>query len=179
MTIPLGNSQRSRLKLQVQSLIFLSWVFVHWKSIFSILTFEQFGVNSICKSASTPRLKSKTIALQYLGQMSSKLAPKTFRSKACFSEFFPPSLVLAVFLISGFYLTIWPLKLSEQHEPGNHIKNQRLKPLRNSMNVSRTKFDALHFPNASNSHLLAAISHACAARETTMTNLLIYTCYEF
>ena len=46
------------------------------------------------------------------------------------------------------------------------------------MNVSRTKFDALHFPNASNSHLLAAISHARAARETTLTTLLIYTCYE-
>ena len=96
--------------------------FVQWKSIFSILTFEQFGVNSICKSASTPRLKSKTIALQYLGQISSKLAPKPFVRKLVSPEFFPPSLVLVVFLISGFYLTIWPLKLSGQYEPGNHIK---------------------------------------------------------
>ena len=45
--------------------------------------FEQFGVNKllICKSASTLRLKSKTIALQYVG------TTKTLRSRSCFSEF--------------------------------------------------------------------------------------------
>ena len=35
---------------------------------------------------------------------------------------------------------IWPLELSEHYEPGNHSKNKRLKPLRNSVNVSRAKF---------------------------------------
>ena len=45
--------------------------------------FEQFGVNKllICKSASILWLKSKTIALQHLGET------KTARSRACFSEF--------------------------------------------------------------------------------------------
>ena len=42
-------------------------------------------------------------------------------------------------------LCIWPLELSEHYEPGNHSKNQRLKPLRNSLNVSRTKFDVRDF----------------------------------
>ena len=55
MTIPSGNSQRSRLNLQVQSHPSLGSFFVHWKSIFFLPMFEQFEVNSICKSASTPR----------------------------------------------------------------------------------------------------------------------------
>ena len=121
--------------------------FVHWKSIFFLPTFKEFGVNSIYKYASTTRLKSKTFALQYLGQKSSKLSPKPLQcSKAYFFEFSSPFLVVAIFLISGFYLTIkklciWPLELSEHYELGNHSKNQRLKPLRNSLNVSRAKFN--------------------------------------
>ena len=55
MTIPSGNSQRSRLNLQVQSHPSLVIFFVHWKSIFFLPMFKQFEVNSICKSASTPR----------------------------------------------------------------------------------------------------------------------------
>ena len=35
-------------------------------------------------------------------------------------------------------LCIWPLKLSKHYEPGNHSKNQRLRPLQNSLNVSCT-----------------------------------------
>ena len=50
--------------------------FVHRKSIFFLPTFNEFGVNSIYKYASTTRLKSKAFALQYLGQKSSKLSPK-------------------------------------------------------------------------------------------------------
>ena len=42
-------------------------------------------------------------------------------------------------------LCIWPLELSEHYEPGNHSKNQRLQPLRNSLNVSRAKFDVRDF----------------------------------
>ena len=42
-------------------------------------------------------------------------------------------------------LCIWPLELSEHYEPGNHSKNQRLKPLRNSLRVSRAKFDGRDF----------------------------------
>ena len=81
--------------------------FVHWKSIFFLPTFREFGVNSIYKYASTTRLKSKTFALQYLGQKSSKLSPKPLQcSKAYFFEFSSPFLVVAIFLISGFYLTI-------------------------------------------------------------------------
>ena len=50
--------------------------FVHRKSIFFLPTFNEFGVNSIYKYGSSTRLKSKSFALQYLGQKSSKLSPK-------------------------------------------------------------------------------------------------------
>ena len=42
-------------------------------------------------------------------------------------------------------LCIWPLELSEHYEPRNHSKNQRLKPLRNNLNVSHAKFDVRDF----------------------------------
>ena len=42
-------------------------------------------------------------------------------------------------------LCIWPLELSEHYEPRNHSKNQRLKPLRNNLNVSRARFDVRDF----------------------------------
>ena len=43
-------------------------------------------------------------------------------------------------------LCIWPIELSERYyERGNHCKNQRLKPLRNSLNVRRAKFDERDF----------------------------------
>ena len=75
--------------------------FVHWKrkSIFFLPTFKEFGVNSSYKYASTTRLKSKTFALRYLGQKSSKLSQKPLVLKLI-------RLVVAIFLISGFYLTI-------------------------------------------------------------------------
>ena len=73
--------------------------FVHWKSIFFLPTFKEFGVNSSYKYASTTRLKSKTFALWYLGQKSSKLSQKPLVLKLI-------RLVVAIFLISGFYLTI-------------------------------------------------------------------------
>ena len=123
MTIPLGNSQRLRLNLQVQSLIF-----VHWKSIFFLPTFEEFGVT---------RLKSKTFAVQYLGQKSSKLSPKPLVRKfisLSFRRHFDHFWLWQIFdqrlLFDYKQLCIWPLELSEQYEPGNHSKNQRLIPLR-------------------------------------------------
>ena len=118
--------------------------FVHWKSIFFLPTFKEFGVNSIYKYASTRRLKSKTFALQYLGQKSSKLSPKPLVRKLILW------VVVAIFgcgnipdqrlLFDHKHLCIWPLELSKHYEPGNHSKNQRLKPLRNSLKVSRAKF---------------------------------------
>ena len=75
-TIPLGNSQRMRLNLQVQSLVSIVIFFVHRKSIFFLPTFKEFGVNSTHKYASTTRRKSKTFAVQYLGEKSSKLSQK-------------------------------------------------------------------------------------------------------
>ena len=44
--------------------------------MFFLPTFKELGVNSIYKYASTTRLKSKTFALQYLGQRSSNLSQK-------------------------------------------------------------------------------------------------------
>ena len=38
-----------------------------------------------------------------------------------------------------------PLELSEHYESRNHSKKQWLKPLRNSLNVSHTKFDVRDF----------------------------------
>ena len=49
--------------------------FVPEKAFF-LPMFKEFGVNSIYKYASITRLKSKTYALQYLSQKSSKLSPK-------------------------------------------------------------------------------------------------------
>ena len=131
--------------------------FVHWKSIFFVPTFKEFGVNSIYKYASTTRLKSKTFALQYLGQKSSKLSPKplvrklislSFHRHLCCGNIFDQRL-----LFDHKQLCIWPLELSEHYEPGNHSKNQRLKPLRNSLNVSRAKFDGRDFWTCSESFL--------------------------
>ena len=80
--------------------------FVHWKSIFFLPTVKEFGVNSIYKHASTTRLKSKTFLLQYLVQESCKLSQKTSCWEAYFFEFWSPFLVVAIFFISGFYLTL-------------------------------------------------------------------------
>ena len=123
--------------------------FVHWKSIFFLPTFKEFGVNSIYKYASTTRLKSKTFALQYLGK----------KYLNCLQKFLFESLFLSLFiaifgcgsifdqrlLFDHKQLCIWPLELSEHHEPGNHSKNQQLKPLRNRLNVRHAKFDGQDF----------------------------------
>ena len=112
--------------------------FVHWKSIFFLLTFKEFGVNSIYKYASTARLKSKTFALQYLGKnhlncLENLLFESLFLSFR--RHFWLGSIFDQRLLFDYKQLCIWPLELSEHYEPGNHSKNQRLKPLRNSLNV--------------------------------------------
>ena len=106
--------------------------FVHWKRIFFLPTFKEFGVNSNYKYASTTRLKSKTFALQYLGQKSPKLSQKPL-----VRNLISLSLAVAIFWSAAKQLCIWTLELSEHYEPGNESKNQRLKPLRKSMHVSR------------------------------------------
>ena len=147
MTVPLGEvAIKSSITKSYLSIVSF---FVHWKSIFFLPTFKEFGVNSIYKYASTTRLKSKTFALQYLGQKSSKLPQKTSCSKAYFWVFVAILGCGSIFdqrlLFDYKQLCIWPLELSEHYEPGYHSKNQRLKPLRNSLNVSRAKFDVRGF----------------------------------
>ena len=150
MTVPQGNSLQTR---QVQSLIFLSWVFLSTEKAYSSLTsFPRLNnlklilfMNTLLLHGLNPRPSLYNIsAKNHLNCL------QTSCSKACFIEFSSPFLVVAIFLISGFYLIIhliciWPLELSEHYEPGNHTKNQRLKPLRNSLNVSRAKFDVRDF----------------------------------
>ena len=103
--------------------------FVHWKSIFFLPNFKEFGVNSTYKYVSTARLKSKTFALQCLGQKSSKLSPNFF-------EFSSPILVVANFWSAAF---IWlkttmyvfdHSKFPNMMSPGIAVKTSgRLKPL--------------------------------------------------
>ena len=143
MTIPLGNSQRLRLNLQVQSLILPSWVY-----------------------SSFPRLKNleliifiNTLLLHGLNPSPSLYNISAKNHLNCLQNLLFESLFLWVFvaifgcgtifdqrlLFDHKQLCIWPLELSEHYEPGNHSKNQRLKPLRNSLNVSRAKFDVRDF----------------------------------
>ena len=150
MTIPLGNSQRMRLNLQVQSLMSLSWVFLSTEKAYS----------------SFPRLKNlelilfiNTLLLHVLNPRPSlyNLSAKNhlnFLKSLLFESLFLWVFV-AIFGCGSIFdqrllfdykqLCIWPLELSEHYEPGNHSKIQRLKPLRNSLNVSRAKFDVRGF----------------------------------
>ena len=111
----------------------MSFIFVHWKSKFFLPTFKEFGVNSTYEYVSTTRLKSKTFALQCLSQKSSNclqnllfesLFSLSFRRHFWLSQIFDQRL-----LFDYKQLCIWPLEVSKHDEPGNHSKNQRLKPL--------------------------------------------------
>ena len=150
MTILLRNFLRLRWNLQVQSLIFLSWVFLSTEKAYS----------------SFPRLKNLelilfifTLLLQGLNprpslyNISAKNLPNYLQNllfKSLFLWVFG-----AIFGCGNIFdqrlsfdrkqLCIWQLELSEHYEPGNHSKNQRLKPLWNSLNVSRAKFDGRDF----------------------------------
>ena len=150
MTISLRNSLRLRWNLQVQSLIFLSWVFLSTEKAYS----------------SFPRLKNlelilfiNTLLLHGLNPRPSLYNISAKNHLNCLQNLLFESLFLWVFvailgcgnifdqrlLFNQKQLCIWPLELSEHYEPGNHSKNQRLKPLRNSLNVSRAKFDVRDF----------------------------------
>ena len=143
MTIPLGNSQRLRLNLQVQSLIFPSWVyssFPRLKNLELIIFINTLLLHGLNPSSSLYNISAKN----HLNCLQNSC------SKAYFLEFLSPFLVVAIFFISGFYLTInnRVFDLSnffEHYEPRNYSKNQPLDPLRNSLNVSRAKFDVRDF----------------------------------
>ena len=156
-TTSLEGSQMFVLKLQVQSFIFLLWVFCSLKKYNSsfpclknlVLILLDFSksvsfyymviIQDLCSTISWPRII--------------QIFSKTSRSKAYFIGFLWPFLIFAIFLISGFYLTrnnyniviIWPLELSQHYESRIHCKNQQLWPMHDSMNVSHTKFDVWDF----------------------------------
>ena len=150
MTIPLGNSQRMWLNLEVQSLLFLSWVFLSTEQAYS----------------SFPRLKNlelilfiNTLLLHGLNPRPSLYNISAKNHLNCLQNLLFGSLFLWLFvamfgcgnnfdqrlLFDHEQLCIWLLELSEHYKPGNHCKNQRLKPFRNSLNVSRAKFNVRDF----------------------------------
>ena len=150
MTISLGSSLWLRRNLQVQSLIFLSWVFSSTEKEYS----------------SFLRLKNlelilfiKTLLLHGLNPWPSLYNILAKNHLNCLQNLLSESLFLWVFvaifgcvnifdqrlLFDHKHLCIWPLELSEHYEPRNHSKNQRLKPLRNSLNISRAKFHGRDF----------------------------------
>ena len=144
MTIPLGNSLRMRSNLQVQSLMFPSWVFLSTEKAYS----------------SFPRLKNlelilfiNTLLLHGLNPRPSlyNISPKNHLN--CLKNLLFESLFLWVFvaifgcgnifdqrlLFDHKQPCIWPLELSEPYEPGNHSINQRLKSLWNSRKKKKKK----------------------------------------
>ena len=150
MTIPLGNSLRMQWNLQVQSLMFLSWVFLSTEKAYS----------------SFPRLKNlelilfiNTLLLHGLNPRPTLYNISAKNHLNCLQNLLFESLFLWVFvaifgsgtifdqrlLFDHKQLCIWPLELSEHYEPGKHSKTQRLKPLRNCLNVRRAKFDGRDF----------------------------------
>ena len=156
MTVPQGNSLRSR---QVQSLIFLSWVFLTTEKAYSSLTsFPRLNnlelilfMNTLLLHGLNPRP-----SLYNMSAKNHLNCLQTSCSKACAMNYLPFHWVFfAIFGCGNIFdqrllsdhtlICIWPLELSEHYEPGNHTKNQRLKPLRNSLNVSRAKFDVRDF----------------------------------
>ena len=149
MTVPQGNSLQSR---QVQSLIFLSWVFLSTEKAYS----------------SYPRLKNlglilfiNTLLLHVFNPIPSLYNISAKNHLNCSKNLVFASLFrwvfAAIFGCGNSFdqrllfdhkqqcIWIWPLELFEHYEPRNHSKNQRLKPLRNSLNVSRAKFDVRDF----------------------------------
>ena len=108
--------------------------FIHWKAYSLFPRLNNLELILLIKALLLHGLKPRP--LLYNGQKSSKLSPEARVRKLvsqllilCFWEllrrFSPPFFVLAVFLISGFYLTINNYLFSDHYEPGNHSKNQR------------------------------------------------------
>ena len=107
--------------------------FIHWKAYSLFPRLNNLELILLIKALLLHGLKPRP--LLYNGQKSSKLSPEP-RVRKLVSQllilffwellrrFSPPFFVLAVFLISGFYLTI-NYVFSDHYEPGNHSKNQR------------------------------------------------------
>ena len=116
--------------------------FVHWKSIFFLPTFKEFGVNSIYIYASTNYGLNPRPSLYNISAKNHLNCLQNLLFKSLFLWVF-----VAIFGCGNIFdqrllfdhkqLCIWPLELSEHYEPGNQSKNQRLKPLRNSLNNSQ------------------------------------------
>ena len=136
MTIPLGSSQRLRLNLQVQSLIFFYREFYilsteKANSSFPLLnnleliplinTFLLHGLNPR-PSLYNASAKNHLIVSQNL--LFESLFSLSFRRHFWLSQIFDQRL-----LFDYKQLCIWLLEVSKHDEPGNHSKNQRLKPL--------------------------------------------------
>ena len=142
MTISVGNSLRLRWNLQVQSLIFLSWVFLSTEKAYS--SFPRLKnlelilfINTLLLHGLNPRPSLYNIsAKNHLNCLKNLLFESLFGCGNIFDQ---------RLLFDHKQLCIWPLELSEHYEPRNHSKNQRLKPLRNNLNVSRAKFDVRDF----------------------------------
>ena len=134
MTISLGNSLRLRWNLQVQSLIFLSWVFLSTEKAYSsfprlknlelILFINTLLLHGLNPRPSLYNISAKNHLNCVQNLLFESLFPWVFVAIFGWGNIFDQRL-----LFDHKQLCIWPLELSERYEPGNHSKNQRLKPI--------------------------------------------------
>ena len=116
--------------------------FVHWKSIFFLRRVKEFGVNSIYKYVLLPHGLNPRPSLYNISAKNHLNCLQNLLFESLFLWVF-----IAIFGCGNIFdqrllfdhkqLCIWPLELSEHYEAGNQSKNQRLKPLRNSLNNSQ------------------------------------------
>ena len=136
MTIPLGNSQRMRLNLQVQSLMFLSWVFLSTEKAYSsfprlknleLILFIKF-INTLLLHGLNPKPSlHNTWAKNHVNSLQNLLF------ESLFLWVFVAIFGCGNFLVSGFYLITNSSVYDHSNFPnimGTGIFNQRLKPLR-------------------------------------------------
>ena len=141
MTVPLGEvAIKSSITKSYLSIVSF---FVHWKSIFFLPTFNEFGVNSIYKYTSLHGLNLKPSlynisAKNHLNRLKNLLFESLFLW--VFVAIFGCSNIFDQRLLFDHKQPcIWPLELSEPYEPGNHSINQRLKSLWNSRKKKKKK----------------------------------------
>ena len=147
MIIPLGNAQRMRLKLQVQVLCFYrEFFFLSTEKATRLKNLELIlFINTLLLHVLNPRPSLYNIsAKNHLYCLKNLLFERLFRW-VLVAIFGCGNIFDQRFLFDHKQLCIWPVELSEHYEPRNHSKNQWLKPLRNSLNVSRAKFDVRDF----------------------------------
>ena len=114
--------------------------------------FEEFGVNSMSKGASTTWLYNPRPSFY---NILAKNHPNFLQNLSFESLFHRLTIIISCFgnmcifdqwlLFDHKQPCIWPLELSYHYEPGIRCKNQRLWLLHDSMNVSQTKFDVQDF----------------------------------